>query len=226
MCPSESFSGSCRRASAAPAAKHASRAAMSSARIEGRRVKGLFPVLDLELRLELALPVVDLELEILRADALLEAQRSATPVGARVGAAAAEEGHQLVRTDLEIAEIEPLHPALEEGVALARSVEIVDHFLLIELELHRIEREEIADVHRQEHRELRVGREQQLLLEDEQVLVEIDHVLLQSLDLLVEPAGIAGALRGRRSQCFGRCRHGIFRGTGEELLAVLARALL
>src|SRR5215469_2381364 len=173
MCPSESFSGSCRRASTAPAAASATRAARSSARIDGRRFKGLFPVLDLELRLELALPVVDLELEILGADALLEAQRRAALVGTGIGPVAAEERHQLVRPDLEITQVQPLHAALEQRVTLARGIEIVDDFLLVDLQLHGVEREEITHVHRQEHRHLGVGGEQQLLLQDEQVLVQI-----------------------------------------------------
>src|SRR6516165_2553684 len=234
MCPSESFSGSCTRAPAAAAASSASVAAISSAPIERRYLKGLFPVLDLELRLEFALPIVDLELEILGADALFEAQGRAAPVGARVGSGAAEEGDQLVRTDLEIAEVQSLHAPLQQRIALTRSVEIVDDFLLIEFQLDRIEREEIADVHRQEHRQLGVGGEQQLLLEDEQILVEIDHIFLQSLDVLVEPAGLGISLRGRRWRRSSRCRLGRWRChaleraalTGEQLLAWGSRCWL
>ena len=54
------------------------------------------------------------------------------------------------------------------------------------------------DVHRQEHRHLRVGRKQQLFLENEQVLVQVDDVLLQSLDFLVEAAGVRSRALGRR----------------------------
>src|SRR5215831_15611271 len=157
MCPSESFSGSCRRASAPAAAASATIAARSSARSDGRRLQGLFPVLDLELRLELALPVVDLELEILGADTFLEAQRRAALVGPGIRSAAAEERHQLMGSDLQIAEVQPLHATLEERIALARGVQIVEHLFLIEFQLHRIEREEIAHVHREEDRHLGVG---------------------------------------------------------------------
>src|ERR1700751_4654772 len=118
MCPSESFSGSWRRASAPAAAANAATAARSSARMEGRHLKGLFPVLDLELRLELALAVVDLELQILGADTFLEPQGRAALVGPGVRSGAAEERHQLVWSDLQIAEVQPLHATLEERIAL------------------------------------------------------------------------------------------------------------
>src|SRR5262249_50331435 len=131
---------------------------------------------------------------------------------------------QLVLPHLEVAQVQPLHPALEQRIALARGIEIVDYFLLVDLQLYRVDREEITDVHRQEHRHLGVGGEQQLLLQDEQILVEIDHVLLQSLDVLIEPTGIAAPLRSRRRR-FRGCQR-ILRRTGEELLADIARALL
>ena len=47
---------------------------------------------------------------------------------------------------------------------LTRRVQIVNDFLLVDLELDRVEGEKIADVHREEHRHLRVGGKQQLLL--------------------------------------------------------------
>src|SRR5262249_58146154 len=82
----------------------------------------LLPVPDLEFRLELSLPVVDLELEVLGADALLELDRGAAPVGALARPLAAEEGDQLVLPDLEVADVEPLHAALEQRVDFARRV--------------------------------------------------------------------------------------------------------
>ncbi len=74
-----------------------------------------FPVLDLELRLQLALPVVDLQLEVFRAHTLLEAQRRAALVGAIVGSLAVEERHQLMRADLEVTDVQALHATLSNA---------------------------------------------------------------------------------------------------------------
>src|SRR5579864_4865824 len=221
MRTSGSFSGSWRRA-AAGAARASSASPDSSARASGPGMAALFPVPDLELRLKLSLAIVDLELEVLRPYALLELDRGAALVGAVVGAFAAEEGHQLVLTDLEVAEVEPLYAAFEQGLHFARRVEIVDDFLAVDLELHGVESEEIADIHREEYRHLGVGREQQLLFQHEEVAVEIHHILLQSLHLFIEPAGIGGSLPGRRSRRSalggwryrrgGRCGGGCLRG--------------
>src|SRR5262249_15889418 len=137
----------------------------AAARAWGAPFRVLFPVLDLELRLELLLPVVDLQLEVLGADTLLEAERSAALVVTAVPSLAVEERDQLVQSHLEIAEIQPLHAALEQRIALALSVEVVDDFLLVDLQLHGVEREERADVHGEEHCHLRVGGKQQLLLQ-------------------------------------------------------------
>src|SRR5688500_6091226 len=63
----------------------------------------LFPGLDRELGLSLALAVGDLELEILRADALLELEIGAALVVALIGALAVEDRHELVLADLEVA---------------------------------------------------------------------------------------------------------------------------
>src|ERR1700737_685903 len=93
--------------------------------------KGLFPVLDLELRLLTALPVVDLELEILGPDTLLELERCTALVVAVVRALATEEGDRLVLAHLEITEIQAVHATLEERFDFARRVQIVDHFLLV-----------------------------------------------------------------------------------------------
>src|SRR5690349_17404851 len=162
----------------------------------------LFPVLDREFWLTLALAVGDPELEILGAHALLELQVRTALVVARVRALALEERHQLVLAHLEVAEVDAVHAALEQRLGFARRVQVVGHFLVVDLERQRVEREELADVHRDEHRHLGVGREQQLFLEDEQLLVEVDHVLLEVLHRLVERARVGGRL------AFGRRRRG------------------
>src|SRR6185437_3706334 len=128
---SGSFSGSWRRATAGTPARSASTtatAAGSSARIAFKADKELFPVLDLELRLLAALPVVDLQLEILGSDALLESDRRPALVVALARTLPAEERHQLVLTDFQVAEVETVHATLEEGIDLARRIKIVDDF--------------------------------------------------------------------------------------------------
>ena len=61
--------------------------------------------------------VGDLELEILRADALVEFEGGAAPVVALDRALAREEGDQLVFADLQIAEIERCTPPFSRASA-------------------------------------------------------------------------------------------------------------
>src|ERR1039457_5060110 len=157
-----------------------------------RRV--LFPVLDFKLRLLAALPVVELKLEVFGPNALLELERRSASIVALVRALAAEEGHELVLAGLQIAQVQAVHAALGKRLDLARRVQIVCDFLLIYLERHSVELEKFSDVHRDEYRHPRIGRKQQLLLEHEEIPVEIDHVLFQSLNVLIEPAGVGGGL--------------------------------
>src|SRR5882757_7090732 len=115
---------------------------------------GLFPVLDLEFRLLTALPVVDLQLEVLGPDALLELERRTALVVPVVRALAAEEGDQLMLAHLEITEIQAMHAALEQRFHFARRVQVVDHFLLVDFQRDGVEREEIANIHGNEYRHL------------------------------------------------------------------------
>src|SRR5712672_4166570 len=165
-----------------------------------RHIGGLLPVLDLEFRLLAARLVGNLQFQVLRADAFLELDRSAPPVVAIVWSLAAKQSHQLVGTGLEIADVEPLHAALDERGAFTRRVEVIDDFAIVDPESDRIETEEAADIHRQEHRNLRVGGKQQLFLQHEQVLVKVDDLLLQFLDLFIQGtrAARAGRLTARR----------------------------
>ena len=87
-----------------------------------------------------------------------------------------------------------MHAALEQRLGFARRVQVVGDFLVVDLERDRVEREELADVHRDEHRDLGVGREQQLFLEHEQVAVEVDDVFLEVLDVFVERARVGRRL--------------------------------
>src|ERR1700731_5463402 len=111
-----SFSGSCRRAAAGPLAATVMARQSDAVISDSRRILlRLFPVLDLEFRLLFTLPVVDLELQVFRPDALLELERCTALVVAVVRALAAEERHQLVLAHLEVAEIQPVHTPLEQG---------------------------------------------------------------------------------------------------------------
>src|SRR5579872_3526463 len=127
----------------------------------------LLPILDLEFRLLTALPVVDLQLQVLGSNAFLELERRTALIGALIGTLAAEEGHQLMLAHLEIAQVEAVHASFEQGLDFTRRIQVVDDFLLIDLQSHRIQSEEIPYVHGKEHRDLSIRREEQLLLEHE-----------------------------------------------------------
>ena len=107
---------------------------------------------------------------------------------------------------LQVAEPQPVHAAALQGVLLARRVEVVRDFLVVDLQLHGVEREERADVHRHEDGDLRARREQQVLLQHEQVAVEVDDLAPQRLDLGIERGALDGRLgRGLRGIA---CEHG------------------
>ena len=55
-----------------------------------------------------------------------------------------------------------------------------------DLEAHRIQLEVLTDVHRNEKRHLRICREQQFFLQQEQIAVQIQHLFLQRLHVLIE----------------------------------------
>src|SRR5579863_8672810 len=124
-------SGSCRR-TLAGVASSAAQAASSSARMKAARGSCLLPVLDHKLRLQLLLPVVDLQLQVLRPDALLKTDGRAALVGAIVRPLPIEVSDQLVTANLQIAQVQALYAALEQGLNLARRIQVVDHFLVID----------------------------------------------------------------------------------------------
>src|ERR1700722_12939541 len=88
-------------------------------------MRASFPVLDLELGLLRARVIGDLELQVFGADAFFELQVGAASVIAVVGTLAVEQRHQLVRTGLEITDVQPLHAALDERRHFARRIQIV-----------------------------------------------------------------------------------------------------
>src|ERR1022692_808037 len=93
-----------------------------------------FPVFDRELWLVLRSLVGDFQFQILRAHALVEVDGGAAFVIALHRSLAGEKCHQLVLSDLQIAEVDLLHPALEQGVRLASRVQIILHFLVVDLD--------------------------------------------------------------------------------------------
>src|SRR5882672_705180 len=169
--------------SCAPAAPATRSVAMqaAAARMERQRRKALLPFLDDELRLLLADAIRDLQLEVFRADAFFEVEGGAALVVAFVRTLAREEGHEFMLADLEIAEIDLVHAALQQRLGFARRVQVVRHFLVVHLDRHRVDVEERADIERYVDGDLRVRGEKQFLLEDEQVLVEIQDLFLEIL---------------------------------------------
>ena len=133
------------------------------------------------------------------------------PVIALVRSLAGEERDQLVLAVLEVAEVDALDAAAVQRLDLERRIEIVGDDLVVELHLHGIELEHLADVHRHEHGHLRVRRKQQLFLEQEQILVEIEDLLLEVLHIGIERVELS-ALGGLRATGFrielgdGACR--------------------
>ncbi len=96
-----------------------------------------------------------------------------------------------------------MHAAAQQRADLAFRVQIIRDFLAVDLEAYGIESEVLTDIHRNEERHLRVRWKQQFFLEQEQVAVEIQHFLLESLYVLVELPEFALRL-GRRGTAVHR----------------------
>jgi hypothetical protein len=156
----------------------------------------LLPLLDDELRLLLGLAIRDRELDVLRADALLEHERCRAPVIASVRPLAGEDRDELVLAGLQVADEESLHAAFQQRFDRAPCRGRFATSLLSILSVDGQARTR-RDVHRDEHRHLRVGGDEQLLFEHEEILVEIDDVLLEVLYFLVEACGTPCAARHR-----------------------------
>ena len=118
-----------------------------------------------------------------------------------------EERDELVLADLEVAKIQPVHAAPVQRIHLTFRVEIVAHFLVVDFQLHGIELEEGANIERQEYGHLGIGRKQQFLLENEEVLVQIDDLLLQRLHVAIKALAVDLCGRRRRLWRVGR-EHG------------------
>ena len=108
--------------------------------------------------------------------AFFELDAAAAAVVPSFGALAGEEGHQFMFTGRHIAEVKPLGAATFERIEFTFSIKVVGDDFVIELDLHGIEVEVVANVERQKNRELGVGRKQQLFFQLEQVAVEFQHL--------------------------------------------------
>src|ERR1700689_998598 len=97
-----SLSGSALRAAHAPGWPTAGSAAAKPRQRRPGVMRALFPVLDLELGLLRACMIGNLDLQVLRADTLLELQVGAAPVIAVIRALAVEQHHQFVATGLQV----------------------------------------------------------------------------------------------------------------------------
>src|SRR5580692_2996320 len=122
-----SLSGSLLRAAQAASGPSASSATASPRNRRPGLMRASFPVLDLELGLLRTRVIGDLQLQVFGADAFFELQVGAASVIAVVGALTVEQRYQLVRAGLEIADVQPLHAALDERRHFARRIQIVGH---------------------------------------------------------------------------------------------------
>src|SRR5690606_346931 len=121
-----------------------------------------------------------------RAEALREFHGGTAAVIAGVRAFAVEHGGELVLADLEVRHVQAVHAAAMQGVDLALRVQVVRDFLAVDLQAHGIEGEELTDVHREKECHLRVRRKQELLLEQEEIAVQVQHLVLQRLDFPIQ----------------------------------------
>ena len=75
-----------------------------------------------------------------------------------------------------VAGVDPLHAALLQRLELLEAVDVVRDGLAVDLDLHRVEPQRVALGERDEDRDLRVGRIEQLLLELAELGGDAEHV--------------------------------------------------
>src|SRR6267378_7510495 len=93
---------------------------------------------------------------------------------------------QLVIPGRHVADVDPLHAALAQGLELLEAVDVVRRELAVDLEPHGVEPHRVVLGQRDEDRDLRPRRIQQLLLQLAQLRRDPEDVRLDLLDLLVE----------------------------------------
>src|SRR5262249_31573446 len=99
---------------------------------------------------------------------------------------AVDEHLELVIPGRNVADVDSLHAALVQRIELFEAVDVVRHELAVDLDPHGVEAHFVALGHRDEDRELRPRRVQQLLLKLVQVRRDAEDVRLDLLDLFVE----------------------------------------
>ena len=134
----------------------------------------MLPLLDHEIGLAHCGGVDDLQLQVLGPGLLVDYQLGTAAVVAPLGPKPGEHGDDFVLTGFHVAEEQPVHTAAAQGTELAIGVEVVGDDLAVDGQLDGVQLEELADVQRQEDRQLGVTGIQQLFLEDEQVAVQLE----------------------------------------------------
>ena len=144
-------------------------------------------------RLVIPLGVPDRQFDEGGFESLVEIHRGRPAVGSTLRTPPCEHRCQLMLALLDVPEKDPLHAATEQRIDLPFRIEMMGHFLAVELQGHGIEREKFADVHRQEHSNLRTGGEQQILLEDDEVALQLKQPLLDGLKVFGRRLGAGDA---------------------------------
>ena len=138
--------------------------------------------------------------EQFRLDALVERERLGLAEILAARALAVDRHLDLVRAGRNVAGVDPLHAAVLQRFELLEAVDVVRRELAVDVDLHGVEAKRVAFRDRDENREMRVRRIQQLLFEAAQLRRDAEHVGFDLLHLLVEAAhlGSARGLFGRR----------------------------
>src|SRR5262245_42785944 len=153
-----------------PVAKHATSRSVGIARrmrITGAG-PGLVPVPDVDRRLA-RIRARQRHADELGAHALVEREVLGPRVVLATRQLAVERDQDLMLPGREIAGVDPLHAAFLQRFQFLEAVDVMGGELPIDLYLHGVETERLARRQRDEHREMRVGRVEELLLQLVQV---------------------------------------------------------
>jgi hypothetical protein len=109
-----------------------------------------------------------------------------------------------------VAQVDALHAAAVQGLHFLRGVQVLADDLVVQLDLHRFQFEELAHVHAHEHRHLRAGGEEQFFFQHQQVAVQADQLGLEVLHARVQRSGGRQG-SGAKSRSVGRAGRGCCR---------------